>query len=554
MSGGKIKIGILLDSFEVAAWVYHSMGKVAKSEGAEIAVIILNRENPGSQRRPGEIWEDKGKIVNSLYSRIDQAFFHREPDAFRLLNALELVPTVPTIEVESNQERNSVSFKLPDIEHIKSFGLDVLVYFGSSRLHGNILDTAKFGIWSYHHGHRIGNQGGPGGFWEVLHNETETEVILHRLSESSEIGDILYRSSFSTFPFSPSRNRNFCFWGSSPFLSRQIQRLYSLGDVAFFAELRKFRRRHAESHPFIKEQNASNLSAFLRVANLITNISRELFRRIFYLNTWYLLFDLNGKPPTSFYEFREIVPPKDRFWADPNTLKVGDHYYIFLEEYFYAKRKGHISVMEMDKQGNFKRPVPVLEKNYHLSYPFVFPWQGKYYMVPESAQNKTIDLYECVEFPYKWEFRMNLMRDVLAVDTTLLYHNEKWWMFTAMADNEGSFPQVELYLFFSEELLTERWDPHPLNPIVSDVKRARPAGPLSVKNETIIRPSQDCSKMYGYGFDLNEVTVLSESEYEERTLASIRPHGRERIQGTHSFTEAGGLTMIDVFTRRMRFL
>jgi hypothetical protein len=207
----------------------------------------------------------------------------------------------------------------------------------------------------------------------------------------------------------------------------------------------------------------------------------------------------------------------------------------------------------MDPQGNIESPVPVLEKPYHLSYPFVFPWQGKYYMVPESAQNRTIDLYECVQFPHKWQFKMNLMKDVWAVDTTLLHHKGKWWMFTAIADNEGSFPQVELFLFFSDELLTGKWNRHPMNPIVSDVKKARPAGRLITQEGKILRPSQDCSKMYGYGFDLNEVTVLSESEYEERIISSIRPPGGEKIQGTHTLTEAGGLKMIDVFTRRRKF-
>jgi hypothetical protein len=80
----KLKIGILLDSSGLPAWAYHSLGKVAKSKAAEIALVILNLENPGSGRKTGKIWENKGKIVNTLYSRIDRAFFHREPDAFRL--------------------------------------------------------------------------------------------------------------------------------------------------------------------------------------------------------------------------------------------------------------------------------------------------------------------------------------------------------------------------------------------------------------------------------------------------------------------------------------
>ncbi len=38
--------------------------------------------------------------------------------------------------------------------------------------------------------------------------------------------------------------------------------------------------------------------------------------------------------------------------------------------------KGHISVIRMDEQGVYSEPVKVLERPYHLSYPFVFEWEG----------------------------------------------------------------------------------------------------------------------------------------------------------------------------------
>jgi hypothetical protein len=208
----------------------------------------------------------------------------------------------------------------------------------------------------------------------------------------------------------------------------------------------------------------------------------------------------------------------------------------------------------MDERGNFGSPVPVLQRDYHLSYPFVFPWDGKYYLVPESAGNKTIDLYECVDFPYKWKIKMNLMEDILAVDTTLFYFNKKWWLFTGIGDNAGSFPQVELFLFYADELCTQEWASHPLNPIVSDVKRARPAGRIFMRDGKIFRPSQDCSKTYGYGFDLNEILSLSESQYRETKAVSVRPDWDEGTRGTHTFARAGKLTMIDAYRRKRKYL
>ncbi|HOG47928.1 MAG TPA: hypothetical protein PLB78_14965, partial [Anaerolineae bacterium] len=247
-----------------------------------------------------------------------------------------------------------------------------------------------------------------------------------------------------------------------------------------------------------------------------------------------------------------LVPPKDRFWADPHVIRTGDTYHVFLEEYLYNAGKGRISVMQIDDRGTVTGPTPVLEEEHHLSYPSVFSWEGRYYMVPESAHRRTIDLYEGIEFPWKWQFRMHLMENVRAVDSTIFSHQGTWWLFTGIAEHEGAFPQVELFLFFSNELFTNRWQPHPMNPIVSDVKRARPAGSVFSQGGRIIRPSQDCSRRYGYGFDLNEIVALSETEYAERPLASVRPRSHSRALATHTYARDGRLTMIDACMRRSR--
>jgi hypothetical protein len=206
----------------------------------------------------------------------------------------------------------------------------------------------------------------------------------------------------------------------------------------------------------------------------------------------------------------------------------------------------------MDKQGNCREAVPVLSEDHHLSYPFVFEHKNKYYMVPESADKNSIDLYECVEFPTRWKFKMSLMRDVKAVDTTLFFYGGKWWLFTGLAENVGAFPEVELFLFYSDDLFTTRWISHPLNPVISGVASARPAGRLFIKNGKIFRPSQDCSKSYGYGFNINEITCLNEQEYQEKKVAAVKPHWDPKLIATHTYTQVGELTVIDGLSMRSK--
>jgi hypothetical protein len=71
---------------------------------------------------------------------------------------------------------------------------------------------------------------------------------------------------------------------------------------------------------------------------------------------------------------------------------------------------------------------------------------------------------------------------------------------------------------------------------------------LFVKDGKLFRPSQDCSQGYGHGVDLNEIEILSETEYCERRILSIRPDWDKKIVATHTFASCGDLTVIDAMT------
>jgi hypothetical protein len=280
---------------------------------------------------------------------------------------------------------------------------------------------------------------------------------------------------------------------------------------------------------------------------------KEILSRYYFLDAWFLMFDFNEHISVPPLKFKEMLPPKGKFWADPMVIQNGDCHYVFIEEYDYTRSKGHISVIKIDPQGNFSQPELVLDQPYHLSYPCVFEWNERYYLIPESAEHHTIDLYECVEFPDKWKFKMCLMENVSAVDTTVFYEQGKWWMFTGLAENEGAFPEVELFLFSADTLFTKEWRAHPRNPIVSDVNNARPAGKIFRKDGKLFRPAQNGSITYGFGIHLNQILLLSESDYREETVVSITPNWDKKVLATHTYGSEGNLNIVDAHTRRHRF-
>jgi len=199
----------------------------------------------------------------------------------------------------------------------------------------------------------------------------------------------------------------------------------------------------------------------------------------------------------------------------------------------------------MHRDGSWDPPVCVLEAPYHLSYPFIFGFEDDLYMIPESYDNHTIELYKCTEFPGKWEFHKTLMERCRAVDTTLFEWQGKWWMFCNRTETEGASASDELFLYYSDSPLSDAWAPHPRNPIISDVRSARPAGRLFVRDGRLYRPSQDSSRHYGYGFNICEITKLTETDYEEKIVSRVKPDWDRNIVSVHTLNHENGLTVID---------
>lgn len=272
----------------------------------------------------------------------------------------------------------------------------------------------------------------------------------------------------------------------------------------------------------------------------------------FYLDQWVIMTAQGiGTESLQWNQFHSLIPDKDRYWGDPFVLAKEDRYYIFIEEKIYATGLGRIACLTLDREGRVLSNQAVLERPYHLSYPFIFEEDGEIFMIPETAGNRSIELYRCVQFPGEWEFVKTLMTDIYAVDATLLEYENKYWLFANIKEPGGSSLDA-LHLYYAPlGPLTNEWTPHPRNPIVKDIRSARPAGRIFMQDGKLIRPSQDSSRRYGYSLRFNRITRLDENEYAETTESTFEPAGG-RMLATHTFNQAGGLTVVDAIIRRRK--
>jgi hypothetical protein len=488
--------------------------------------------------------------VSWLYLKLDERLFRPAVNAFELVGIDDLIHDAASIEVQPDKRQCSEYFSEADINAILRYHLDVALYFGSRVLGGRALQIARHGVWSYSHADPMVHRGGPEGFWEVMQGQSLSGAVLRVLSADADGGRVLYRSWSSTVGRSVIENRNGVYWKSATFVLRKLRELAACrADTLTESDalpLRPFSHR-----PHRAPSNWEMTKLWVKLAARL--VGHQLRKQV-YLNQWFLAYHMATDaigPAECLYQFREVFPPKDRFWADPFPVAAQGAFFIFLEEFPFATRKGYISVIEITASGDWKPPEKVLECDYHLSYPFVFSWRGQWYMIPETCQARRVELYESVEFPHRWKLRQTLLDDVMAVDSTLVERDGRWWMFTNIAPYGGS-TMDELHVFFAESPLGP-WVPHARNPVKSDVRCSRPAGRLFEYGGQLIRPAQDCSPGFGSATVLHRVDRLTPTEFAEQEVASILPQWRPGLRATHTYNWIPGITVIDGLLRRRKF-
>jgi len=542
MSTERIKVGVIINTTHVPAWIYRLLETINSTSYLELSTIIIIA--PSTRPRLS--------IGNYLLTRWQQFDSRRlKPKA----NAPQSISTFRNVitfqKITAQMEGDSFYFKNADCEKVKSYKLNVLVNLNEWRPQGELLEVASSGLWHYFYGdYEYRRNSLPPGYRELLSKTGYMGTFLLRLLKEPHEHQVLYKSYSYADTVSLSRCLQFSQWKAISLVMRKLKDLHKLGPEEFTAQI------DAENSNliFFYHPDSSKIDhSSLRIT--LIQIKRNLFqkiRKMFISENWILLFSHEVNPSTNLSKYQKIIPPKDRFWADPFIYYKDEKHYIFIEEVIIKKKKGHISVIEIDKSGSYKQPVKVLERPYHLSYPYLREWKGVLYMMPESSQNQTIDVYKCLRFPDKWEFHKTLMDGVQATDATFYYYDKRWWLFVNIREYSGYPNWDELYLFYADEPLSSSWTPHPTNPIVSDVRCARPAGKIFEWKGKIYRPSQNCSNRYGYGLKFNQILSLTESSYKEIEVSAVEPFWEDKIKAVHTFNFDHGLSVLDAKLRRYK--
>ncbi|VTX63168.1 glucosamine inositolphosphorylceramide transferase family protein [Acinetobacter ursingii] len=262
---------------------------------------------------------------------------------------------------------------------------------------------------------------------------------------------------------------------------------------------------------------------------------------------WYMRFGWIEQPFSSLDQLNnlfEIHSPHRFTFADSFYAKENGRHFIFFEEVDDQHPVGFLSVLEVFKDGTYSEPTTILKLDYHLSYPCVFRVENDWYMIPETSANKTIELWQCVDFPLKWQKHSNILEEIGAVDSTPFYHDGMWYLFTSTRRQCKKFGD-RLDLFFTKDILKPEWKEHPNNPVCKGNQQFRMAGKPFYYQGQLVRPSQDSLKRYGGNIELKAITQLSPTSYHEQLLEVILPDWNPMDDGCHTINYENGFVVLD---------
>jgi hypothetical protein len=496
-------VGVVLDERDVRRWHETAMEEIERLGFCELLVLT---SKPDGGRSAG-----LRDAFYRAYELVDRRVFGSDDDPVARVPLRR--PGVPLGEIASQD-------------------LDVVLCLTPDAAPRELARYARLGAWALYAGGLRGCAGEAQLFWQMYDADFVAPITL-RATTSADGERTIYCSVVQSDHVSLHRSRCRAARRAAQLPARRLRALHERLEPVALEE------------PSTADAGRSRPTSAMMVRLLWRVASGVLRRRAsgwLREKQWFIAYRRGSAPPTP------IMPPPGRFYADPFLFQRDGRRYVFFEDYDSTSERAVICYLEIDERGQHCAPQLALRQDCHLSYPFVFADGGDVYMLPETAGHRTVELYRAARFPGEWTLDRVLLRDVTATDATLLRHEGRWWLFVALAV-DGGRPVDELCLFSSDSLHGQ-WAPHPLNPVVSDVRSARPAGRIFSRNGQLIRPAQDCSEAYGGRLVFNRIDVLSPTDYREEPIGLIEPAVDTGNLRTHSYDSDGTYEVLDGFRMR----
>ncbi len=436
---------------------------------------------------------------------------------------------------------SKIELSASNLSTLKESRIDLILAFSLNRYTNLLKKFSRLGLIAFDHYDQKNKSCHPIGFQEVVSKKSKTGFSIIRLAKDLDGIEILFQGAFPTHNYFLAnhlnilRRRNFYF---KKYILFTANKNFNNNQTKF-SEIETIV--NLDLIPTLKEQI---FYIFSLLRNRFTSIKNKLLSKGKYWKVGFVYSDWEN-----FYksEVHEIKNLDNCYLADPFVTRVDGKNYCLAEEYSYDTAKGSIVAYELEDKKS-TRIGRVIEESFHMSFPYLFEFKDKIFMVPETSQNNDIRIYESLEFPNRWKLNQVVMTDIFAVDSMIFKQKNKWWLFTNINPDGSSDACSELFIFSSDDPLSKNWEPHLLNPVIVNSDLARNGGIL-YKNNKIFRVSQKQSfGRYGAEFSINEIIKLTNNEFIEKKVQHIKPDFISNGIATHHCHSNSIITVFDYLT------
>ena len=220
---------------------------------------------------------------------------------------------------------------------------------------------------------------------------------------------VLYESFGASDPVSLHRARAAACWKAAGALLNRLAVLASSG----WADLEGLSRPSTDEW-LGTHRSPSTLTVARHAASVATGVAGRRLRKLAFRDEWFLATRLGnngrsgGRPTGRFCAHRE---PADASVCGSVSVRPRRRAVPLLRELLLQRGRASIWFVPLNASGRpAAEPRPALEREYHLSYPFVFGYAGEIFMIPESWTIGRSTL-SSDSFPEDWQLEQTLFSE-----------------------------------------------------------------------------------------------------------------------------------------------
>jgi len=533
----KIRFGVICPDKALSAWQEIALRKLISQTDIELKLVI-HESNRANAKHPSSDLEGTSQKTAFLWNLYNRLRVKKKSKALQKAETHKLFEGVPAMRCNFYVLTDgSAELKTKDITVIENTQLDFIIDFATLKIHGNVLNAARHGVWSFRFGNLENYSVSIPSFWEIYLEEVLTSAYLIRLTDNLHETIVLKEGHLKTEIFYPKNIDKIHFEATD-------------WPLKICQDIRNNRTKNLTIKRSVKlnenRRSPSNLVLFIFFFIQLKLLFKKINRKLFYTDYWNIGVALS--PIQDFLDPKKIPSiqwfpdlPRSRFMADPFGISIKGELFIVYEDFRFDQGVGKIASFLFDNETFLENKI-VIDEKFHMSYPFLLEHESEIYCIPETYQANQVRLYRALEFPMRWKFEKVLIENYAAIDNTPFKYGDTWFLFST---DKHAGPHHNLNIHYSKSIFGP-WKEHPKNPVKTDIRSARPAGTLFTFKRELFRPSMDYSEKIEGRIIINRIMTLTIDDFREEVYNIVDPFADTIFSDkTHTLSQMGDYTLID---------